>query len=213
MRRSLYWSMHFLFAFVTVGCHVASAQTDIGLSGYGAFNSTPNTTFDIVNEYVGPANAAGGMIEFRHLHSPWVGFEATYSLNRANQIYMYTGTIPVGASPGPNIYSFSAYAHELTGDWIVSNHLTKSVLLFALAGTGVQITAPTNSPSGSQTSTSTTPSYIYGFGTDWQMLRHIGLRAQYRGDIHKAPRVDTQLNSPNSFIHTAEPMVGGYYRF
>ncbi len=201
------------FAFATM--NFAVAQTDVGLSVYGAFNGIARTTVDSYgDEYLRPANAAGGMLEFRHIHSPWVGFEATYSLNRANQRYVYAIFGPTSTSGyGTGFYSLSAYAHEFTGDWIVSNHLTKSVLLFALAGAGVQITAPSSSPSGSQTATSSTPSYIYGFGADWQMLRHLGLRAQYRGDIHKAPQINLPFSTPNSFIHTAEPMVGVYYRF
>lgn len=216
MKISLLRSVFFFITFAAASSVVASAQTDVGLSAFGAFNSSANATlvdsFAAYAEYLRPASAAGGMLEFRHIHSPWVGFEATYSLNRANQLYLFTSSAPT--PPFGRFYqSFPAYAHELTGDWIVSSHLTKSVLLFALAGAGVQITVPISSPSGSQTSTSTAPSYIYGFGTDWQLLRHIGLRVQYRGDIHPAPRIDAQLNSPNSFIHTVEPMIGVYYRF
>ena len=216
MKIPLLRCMFFLFVFAAECSILAAAQSDIGLSAYGTFSSAAHATlvdsFAAYAEYLRPANAAGGMLELRHIHSAWVGVEATYSLNRANQLYLFTSSAPTPPF-GRDYQSFPAYAHELTGDWIVSNHLTKSVRGFALAGVGIQITAPTNSPSGSPTATSTTPSYIYGFGTDWQMLRHIGLRAQYRGDIHKAPQIDAQLNSPNSFIHTAEPMVGVYYRF
>ena len=146
------------------------------------------------------------MVELRHIHSPWIGFEAEYSLNRANQRYLPLEFL----GPGGN-QDVSAFAHAITGDWVVTNHLTKSIQLFALAGAGVEITVPSGGPSYAQSST--TAAYIYGTGVDWQIRRHIGLRAQYRGDIHKAPRVDTQYPSPNSWMHTAEPMIGVYYRF
>ena len=214
----------------------ASAQTDVGLSGFGAFTGA-TASFNNGDESQRATSSGGGMLEFRHIRNAFVGFEGTYSLQRANQVYNFTGAfplIPVGTGPGlpsaPSQTSVSAMTHELTGDWVVSSRLTKSLRLFALAGVGVRNTVPTNSPSGSQTSTSTTASYIYGFGTDWQFLPHFGLRIQYRGDIHKMPAIasslilpystspvppgaPTPLSSPNSFIHTAEPMVGVYYRF
>ncbi len=211
-------------------------ETDIGLSGFGAFTGA-TASLNNGDESQRATSSGGGMLEFRHIRNAFVGFEGTYSLQRANQVYNFTGAfplIPVGtgpASPGAPVQtSVSAMTHELTGDWVVSSRLTKSLRFFALAGVGVRITVPTNSPSGSQTTTSSTPSYIYGFGADWEFLRHIGLRAQYRGDIHRMPAVasalvlpystspvlpgaPTPLSSPSSFEHDAEPMIGLYYRF
>ena len=201
-----------LLVFALAAMQFAAGQTDVGLNAYGAFNGIGSTTVNYYAEYFHPANAAGGMLEVRHIHSPWVGFEATYSLNRANQRYAYLTFGPVPHSGfGSGLFSVSAFAHEIAGDWIVTNHLTKSLRLFALAGAGVQITVPSGGPSYTQSSA--TAVYIYGAGVDWQGFRHFGLRAQYRGDIHKAPQIDTQFPPLNSFIHTAEPMVGVYYRF
>jgi hypothetical protein len=210
VKSRFFWFKLLVFASATM--QFAFAQTDVGLNAYGAFNDVGSTTVNYYAEYFHPANAAGGMLEVRHIHSPWVGFEATYSLNRANQRYSFLTFGPVSPSgDGIDFFSVSAFAHEIAGDWIVTNHLTKSLRLFALAGAGVQITVPSGGPSYTQSST--TVAYIYGAGVDWQRFRHLGVRAQYRGDIHKAPQIDTQFPSSNFFIHTAEPMVGVYYRF
>lgn len=228
----------FLFALATT--HLASAQTDVGVNAYGAFTGA-TASLNNGNETQSPTSSGGGMLEFRHIRSGLVGFEGTYSLQRANQLFTYTGPYPVipvcvpgpcspPSNPIPAMTSVSAMTHELSGDWIVSDPITKSLRLFALAGAGVRITVPGSGPSGSQISTSVTPSYIYGFGTDWAFLPHFGLRVQYRGDIHKVPEVakelvlpySTSLNqpslparltTPDSFEHDAEPMVGVYYRF
>src|SRR5450631_2743973 len=63
-----------------VGSH---AKTDVAVSIYGAFTGT--TTGNGVAQ--SPSNAAGGMIEVRHIANPLVGFEGTYYFNRANQRY------------------------------------------------------------------------------------------------------------------------------
>lgn len=204
-----------LFGFVLMGfalatTHLAVAQTDVGLSAYGAFNGLGKTT-DISTEYLNPANAMGGMLEVRHIHSPLIGFEGTYSVNRANQRYLALFG-PISAVPGSGENSISALSHEIAGDWIFTDPLTKSksVQIFTLVGAGVQITVPSGGPGYTQSSS--TAAYIYGVGVDWQKFQHFGLRLQYRGDIHKAPQIETGFPF-HSFIHTAEPMVGVDYRF
>ena len=197
------------FAFATM--NFAVAQTDVGLSVYGAFNGLGKTTY-VSSEYLNPANAMGGMLEVRHIHSPMIGFEATYSLNGANQRYV-SFLSPVSSEPVNGESSISALSHEIAGDWVFTDSLTKSksVQIFTVVGAGVQITVPSGGASNTQSST--TAAYLYGVGVDWQRFRHLGLRAQYRGDIHKAPQINTRFPTPNSYIHTAEPMVGVYYRF
>src|ERR1700760_1515038 len=66
------------------------------LSLYGAFSGTTNGNGTAQS----PANAAGGMIEVRHISNPIVGYEATYSFNRANQTYSPSGyACPVTSVP------------------------------------------------------------------------------------------------------------------
>src|ERR1700689_2792882 len=75
---------------------VAQAQTSIALGLYGAFNGA--TTGSGTNE--SPANQAGGLFEFRQIKNPLVGYEATYSYNRADQGYGNSGYgCPAGSIP------------------------------------------------------------------------------------------------------------------
>ena len=46
------------------------AQTDVGLSFYGAFSGTTSGN----NTAQSPSNAAGGLIELRHISNPLMGF-------------------------------------------------------------------------------------------------------------------------------------------
>jgi opacity protein-like surface antigen len=178
----------------------APAQTDVALSAYGAFSSTAGS--NIVLEEV-PANSAGGMVELRHISNPLIGYEATYSFNRANERFE-------GFCSFCSPVSVSADAHEITGDWIVSIHAA-NLRPFALAGIGVLL----NEPSGNQSDTqsATTAVYVYGAGLDWGLLPHLGLRFQYRGNFSKAPDITTVYSSVDAFRHTAEPMIGAYFRF
>ena len=193
-------------ALLSGGC--AFAENDVALSLYGAFNGTTSGNGTIQS----PANAAGGMFELRHISNPLIGYEATYSFNRANQHYSPGGfACPVtGTCPPPSPVSVSGNAHEISGDWIVSVHVA-NLRPFVLAGIGVLINEPSSGQSG--TSSSTKPAFIYGGGLDWGLISHLGLRFQYRGNLDKAPDLTTAFSSTDSFTHTAEPMIGAYFRF
>ena len=119
-----------------------------------------------------------------------------------------------GQSTAPMPYSISADAHQFTGDWIFSKRIA-GFRPFALAGIGFIINKPTGYSASNLTltniATSTTAVYVYGAGIGWQALSHLGLRLQYRGNIHKLPNFNGV--AVNGYLHTAEPMLGLYYRF
>lgn len=205
------------FALIAATGTAVHAQTDVAVSLYGAFNRTSSTSATSLPEEQNPADAAGALIELRHISSPLMGFEATYSYNRANQEYSRP---PVGIDCFPNICvwseSVSANAHEITGDWLVSLKVA-NLRPFALAGLGLLVDAPGRAttypyPGLASTSTSTQMVYVYGGGVDWGVLPHLGLRFQYRGNVYKAPQLAGAF-SIDSFTHTAEPMIGAYFSF
>jgi opacity protein-like surface antigen len=190
-----------LIGMASLASVAAHAQTDVAASLYGAFNGTSNGN----GVTQSPSNAAGGLIELRHIRNPIIGYEATYSFNRANQTYTGCSTITSLCTRS----SVSANAHEVTGDWVVSVKLS-NLKPFALAGGGLLFDAPV----GGQTSASSTvkPLFVYGGGVDWGLLPHIGLRLQYRGNLYKAPNLTKLFTSTDTFTHTAEPMIGVYFR-
>ena len=186
------------------GAGVAQAQTDVALSLYGAFSGTTNANGTVQS----PAASAGGMIELRHIRNPLIGYEATYSYNRANQVYRSdcagvtcTSVEPVGVS---------ANAHEISGDWVASVHIA-NLRPFGLVGVGLLFNEPTGGQSN--TTSATKPVFLYGAGLDWGVFPHIGLRFQYRGNLYKAPNLTQLFTSTDAFTHTSEPMIGAYFRF
>lgn len=185
----------------------AISQTDVSLSLYGAFSGS--TSGDGFAQ--SPSNAAGGMIGLRHIDNPLIGYEGTYSFNRANQVYAPLVCPVVGITPGCGPpQPVSANAHEITGDWVVSLKLA-DFRPFALAGAGLLF----NQPSSGQANTTSSNKgvFVYGIGLDWGLLPHMGLRLQYRGNVYKAPDLSTVYGSSTAYVHTSEPMIGAYLRF
>lgn len=220
------WALSVLLVVVTslVGSVVASAQTDIAASLYGAFNQS---TSGSGGKQI-PFNAAGVMIELRHISNPLVGYEVTYSYNRANQEYVVTQPCPAGYTCAGTAVIKSA-AHEITGDWVASIKYGK-LRPFALAGIGARLDIPSGGTANAQacvtgdpflceseagsvaTTTSSKVAFIFGAGLDWTLLPHIGFRFQYRGNVYKAPDLVGAV-STDSFTQTSEPMAGIFLRF
>lgn len=200
---------------------VAQAQTSVALGLYGAFNGA--TSGNGIEQ--SPANQAGGLVEFRRIKNPLVGYEVTYAYNRANQ---GLSPRPFACPPGictSSTAAISDNAHEVTGDWVVSFRAA-NLRPFALAGGGLLLNVPsggtvttttcgptcTQSTTAAATSTSTHGVFVYGAGLDWELLPHLGLRLQYRGNLYKAPAVANAFSSTNAFTHTSEPVIGVYFR-
>jgi len=149
------------------------------------------------------------MLELRHIRSPFLGFEATCSFYRANQVYTFLALCPAGACPVSPV-AVSADAQEITGDWLFSARRGK-LRPFALAGAGLLLTEPTGGQSFTQSSNAAV--CVYGAGLDWRLRPHLGFRVQYRGNVYKAPDLNLEFSGPDAYLHTAEPMIGVWSGF
>ncbi len=222
------------------GACFASAQTTVAGSVYGAFrSSTSGPGTPISAQYSSmtsqsPSNAAGVLLEVRHIWNPLIGVEVTYSYNRANESYADTQTLLCSGAPCPytrTTASIPANAHEVTADWVGSFRLG-DLRPFVLAGYGFLLHVPTagsvtatatfsdpltnmvsRSTSSIPTRTQTKGVFVYGAGVDWTVLPHIGLRFQYRGNVYKTASLARAFTSTDKFTQDAEPMVGVFIRF
>ncbi len=217
------------FALLLFGSLQGWAQTDVAVSAYGAFNQSTSGNGTVQS----PSNQAGFLIEARHIRNPLVGYEATYAYNRANQAYSSQSfpTCPSAVCGGTTTKTAAipANAHEFTADWVASLKLA-NLKPFALAGGGLLVNVPSGgtlttvtcgqfnplclqSTTNAPTNTATKAVFVYGAGVDWTLLPRLGLRFQYRGNLYKAPALTTAFSSTDSFTHTAEPMLGAFFRF
>jgi len=195
-------------AMAALGGISAWAQTDVSASVLGSFSTSSNGN----GTYQSPSAALGGLFEVRHIAHPLVGFEASYSYNRANEVYSVTNfACPVSTPPcgPPPPQPISADAHEVTVDWVASLKFA-NLRPFALAGVGGLFTVPS---SGQNATTSDAKAvFVYGAGLDWGLLPHIGLRLQYRGNLNKAADLSTVYTSSDAFTRSGQPMVGIFFR-
>lgn len=187
---------------------VAQAQTDVAASVYGAF--TPKVTANGVTQ--SPGNGAGFLAELHHQSNPLVGYVLSYSWNRANETYSENRSV-CGLECGSSefVQDVKANAQEATAAWEVSLKLL-NLRPFLLAGGGVLFNQPAQS-SSSTTGNHTAGVLVYGGGVDVGLLPHLGIRAQYRGNVYSAPQLSTAFSSTKSFFTTSEPMIGAYLRF
>jgi opacity protein-like surface antigen len=203
---------------------VSQGQTSVAASLYGAFS--PSTSGNGTTQ--SPSNAAGALLELRHIRNPLVGYEFTYAYNRGNQAYsenLPSGCGLVCAQTGSA--SIPANAHQISADWVVSLKAA-NLRPFVLAGGGVllnvpgagtvtAVTCPVEgltpcTTSSVPTSISAKGVFVYGAGLDWTLLPHLGLRLQYRGNLYKASALANAFSSTNAFTHSAEPMIGVFFR-
>jgi opacity protein-like surface antigen len=199
MRNSSPTPLRVLAVFLSLACAATlsahaqtGSQTTVAASFYGAFTGTTEGNGTIQS----PSNQAGGLLELRYIANPLMGYELNYSFNRANQSY--------------NLSSVKAGAHEAGADWVVSVPIL-NFRPFILAGAGLIVFTPDGDQPG--TSSQLKPVFVYGGGVDWTIIPHFGLRGQYRGNLYRAPDLLKVATSTNTFAHTAEPMIGAYFRF
>ena len=55
--------------------------------------------------------------------------------------------------------------------------------------------------------------FAYGGGADFPLVRHISLRAEYRGLVYNAPDFGLTALNTNTVTHTAQPSAGIVFHF
>jgi opacity protein-like surface antigen len=203
MKRSaiLLSAIFFLFS---AGSALAQ-QADISLSAIGAF--TDHVSGDGVHEWA--TTSGGGLLSFRHFsQQTGPGLEVNYGYTKNSQIYVdssYTKT------------SVQASIHEFSGAYVY-RFKTAFVQPFLRAGGGLLIFSPTSSASDNAEPTISRkwqPAFMFGGGADLPLSRHLGLRAQYRGFVYKAPDFFGQqyMRHTGSAMVMSEPAMGVVLHF
>lgn len=188
-----------------LGGGAAYAQTDLSASVYGALTQDANGNASTAHQ----TDAVGGMVGVRHISNPFVGYEATYSFNRANQVDSTSNGV-CGLVCGPLLpVAVSANEQEVSADWVASLKVA-NFRPFALAGLGVLMFVPSGQPVNFKASTITKPAFVYGVGADWGLAPHVGLRLQYRGNLYKAPQFE--FTPTGATTNQSEVAIGVYFR-
>jgi opacity protein-like surface antigen len=171
-------------------------RQEVAVQAFGSF--VTSTTQNGINN---TATDSGGVLaSYRVFFTEHQGIEANYGYARNTQNY----NSPTGAV-GVNTNS-----HEVSGAYVFRVPLRK-VTPFALAGVGALVFDPQNFVGAS---TQTRAAFVYGAGADFNISRHVFMRAEYRGFVYNSPTYDLRaLAGLDRVTHRAEPSIGFGYRF
>ena len=171
------------------------AKNEVTIQGDGFF------TKDSTNKGVenNPTYSGGFLAGYRYNLNHRFALEADYDYFRNSQDYPKSG----GTDIKTNVSA-------ITGAAVMKLPEFKKVRPFALAGGGGIIFDPHDAKS---IETQARGSFVYGGGADVPLMKHVALRAEYRGFVYKAPDFDRSDLKTDKFTHSAVPSAGLVFTF
>jgi opacity protein-like surface antigen len=171
-------------------------KNEASVQAFGSFVKT--TTNNGVDQ--SSTNSGGVLASYRFFFNSHHGLEANYGYARNTQNFLSSS-----GAQGVNTNS-----HEVSGAYVFRMPL-KRFSPFVLAGAGALVFDPTNSQGADS---QTRAAFLYGGGADFNITRHVFLRAEYRGFVYNSPTYNlTSLDGTDRITHRAEPSIGFGYRF
>ena len=175
---------------------------EIGVQGTGFL--TKDSTGNGINQHA--TDTGGFLLSYRYHFNRWLAADASYGYARNTQQNF--------ASPGP--FSVQANVHQATGALVVT--VPRRVFKlnpYVLAGAGALVFDPTGSVGGFVfgAQAQTRPAFVYGGGVDYDLAKHLSLRAEYRGFVYERPDFGLDALHSGATAHTAQPSAGLVFRF
>lgn len=101
-------------------------------------------------------------------------------------------------------------SHEISGAYVFRIPLGR-FRPFVLAGAGSLIFDPRDFTGADSQARA---AFLYGGGADFDLSRHLFMRAEYRGFVYNSPTYNLAgLDGTDRITHRAEPSIGFGYRF
>ncbi len=176
------------------------SQVNLQFTGLINTDSTGNGISDRAT------HSAGLLASYTYLFNKWAALEGSYGYSRNTQNYF---------ADGIGIGGVQVNIHEFTGAFRfgIPTH-TGKIRPYALAGSGALQFSPTTDVGNAAGALSQTKSvFLYGGGADFNLANHVGVRAEYRAFLYKAPDFAIPGMTTDSLTHLAQPSVGIFYRF
>jgi opacity protein-like surface antigen len=197
-----------VFSLLLLGSSAAFAQEgpawthgEVSIQGTGFF--TKDSQGSGISQH--STDTGGFLIGYRYHFNRWFAAEANYGYARNTQQNLTVG--------GP--FNVQANVHQATGAFVVTLPGSSRINPYVLAGAGALVFDPTNNAGQSVPGAlqQAKAALVYGGGADFPLLRHVALRAEYRGYVYNRP--DFQLAALDSHVtaHTAVPSAGLVFRF
>ena len=188
---------------LAVGAVAQEGRSEISLQGTGFFTKDSSGQGNTQR-----ATETGGfLVGYRYHFNRWLAAEAVYGYNRNSQHFF---------TPG-GFSRLQANAHQATGGFVVNVPVPARFRFspYVLAEGGALVFDPTgnafDSIAGAQKQA--TGVFVYGGGADFPIVKHVSLRAEYRGLVYNAPDFGLKNVGSEAITHTAQPSAGIVFRF
>jgi len=171
-------------------------RNEMAVQGLGSF--VKETTQSGVQQ---SSTKSGGVLAgYRFYFTKHIGAEINYAYTLNTQNYRQeTGTTGV-----------QSYSHEATAEFVYRVPF-KRWSVFGLAGGGAIVFNPKDVVGANYQAR---PTFVYGGGADYNLTKHLFVRAEYRGLIYNSPTYNIAgLRGMDRTTHRAEPSLGLGYRF
>jgi len=192
-------------AFALLSTLVATAQesrSEISLQGTGFF--TKDTTGQGTTQR--STNTGGFLVGYRYHFNRWLAAEGVYGYDRNTQHFFS----PAGFS------GVQANVHQATGGFVVNlpTPVRFRIAPYLLAEGGALVFDPTDNGFGvTGAQRQAVGVFAYGGGADFPVVKHVSLRAEYRGLVYNAPDFGLASLNTDKVTHTAQPSAGIVFRF
>jgi opacity protein-like surface antigen len=188
---------------LSVGATAQEIRSEVSLQGTGFF--TKDTTGQGTTQR--GTETGGFLVGYRYHFNRWLAAESVYGYGRNSQQYF--------SSAG--FSRVQANIHQATGGFVVSLPATARVRLspYLLAEGGALVFDPTNNSVGTLVGAQrqAVGVFSYGGGVDYPVVKHISIRAEYRGLVYNAPDFGLSALNTDKITHTAQPSAGIVLRF
>jgi len=178
-------------------------RSEISLQGTGFF--TKDSTGQ--GNFQRSTDTGGFLVGYRYHFNRWLSAEGVYGYDRNTQQFFSNASVS----------RVQANVHQATGGLVINLPSPRFLRAnpYVLAEGGALVFDPTNNNFGSVPGAQrqTTGVFVYGGGADFPILRHVSLRAEYRGLVYSAPDFGLRNLNTNTITHTAQPSAGIVFRF
>jgi len=173
-----------------------AGKNEVSVQAFGSF--LKSTTDNGVQNSA--TNSGGVLGSYRYFFSQRQGVEVNYGYALNTQNFASSN-----AALGVKNYS-----HEVSAAYVFRLPL-KRFTPFVTAGAGALVFDPKDFQGADS---QTRAAFVYGGGADFNISRHVFMRAEYRGFVYNSPTYNlTSLDGADRITHRAEPSIGLGYRF
>jgi opacity protein-like surface antigen len=190
-------------ALFAAGAVAQEGRSEVSLQGTGFFTKDSTGQGNLQRS----TETGGFLVGYRYHFNRWLAAETVYGYSRNSEQFFTSG----------GLSRVQANAHQATGGLVVNLPIPSRFRLnpYVLAEGGALVFDPTGNAFGIVPGAQRQAEgvFVYGGGADFPIVKHVSLRAEYRGLVYKAPDFGLRSLNTNAVTHTAQPSAGIVFRF